>query len=161
MNASPLAGLDLHDILAAPPPSFWPPAPGWWVLAAVLLAVLGFTGRRLFTAWRRRRRVRHILYELDALATRSPNQMVVIQVSTLLRRVALMRFARQEVAPLSGKDWLAFLDRTGGNGAFREGAGSVLATAPYVSSRDGDNHDNEDLIALARQWIKQNVGRRP
>ena len=78
----------------------------------------------------------------------------------LLRRVALMRFARHEVAPLSGNAWLAFLDRTGGHGAFIQGAGSVLATAPYVCAHHINAVDNDALIALARQWIKQNLGRR-
>lgn len=159
MNPSPLAGLDLHDILAAPSPGFWPPAPGWWVLAVLLLGVLSVSGWRLVTAWRRRRRQARILGELDALSTRRPDQ-VAIQVSTLLRRVALMGFSRREVAPLSGKDWLAFLDRTGGNGAFIHGAGKVLATAPYASAHSVTDTDNDALIALARQWIKQNLGRR-
>ena len=53
---------------------------------------------------------------------------------------------------------LAFLDRTGGDGAFTSGAGNVLATAPYRVHQVSDI-DNDALIALARRWITQNLGR--
>jgi hypothetical protein len=158
MNPSPLAGLGLRDIHAAPPPEFWPPAPGWWVLAALLLALLILIGWRLTRVLRRRRRQARILGELDALSTRSPEQLAS-RVSILLRRVALMCFARCEVAPLTGHAWLAFLDRTGGNGAFSDGAGKVLATAPYSSAHNTTGIDNDALVALARQWIVHNLGR--
>ncbi len=156
MNPSPLAGIDLHDILAAPPPAFWPPAPGWWVAALLLLAALSFIGWRLTIAWRRRRRLSRILSELDALTTQRPNHLAA-QISVLLRRVALMRFSRRDVASLTGDEWLSFLDSTGGNDAFTTGVGSVLVTAPYASAHIQTEIDNAALIALARQWIKQNL----
>ncbi len=159
MNTSPLAGIDLHDILAAPPPAFWPPAPGWWVLAVLVLSLLVVSIWQGLRIVRQRRRRARILSELDNLTTHSPDQ-VVTQVSMLLRRVALMHFTRHEVAPLSGKAWLAFLDRTGGDGAFTQGAGNVLATVPYVSARKVSGVDNDALIALARAWIRKNLGRR-
>lgn len=158
MNPSPLAGIDLHDILAAPPPAFWPPAPGWWVLAALLLGVLITGGWRLNTARRRRWRRNRILGELEALST-SGNEQVATQVSILLRRVALLCFDRREVAPLTGRAWLAFLDRTGGDGAFVDGPGQALATAPYLSSQHVTGIDSAALLTLARQWITQNLGR--
>lgn len=159
MNTSPLAGIDLHDILAAPPPAFWPPAPGWWVLMVVVLSLLVVSVWQGLRIVRLRRRRERILSELDDLATHSPDQ-VVTQVSMLLRRVALMRFSRHEVAPLSGNAWLTFLDRTGGDGAFMQGAGNVLATAPYVFKNEVSGVDNDALITLAREWIRKNLGRR-
>ena len=171
MNPSPLAGVDLHDIIAAPPPAFWPPAPGWWILALLVLGAVTLLGWRLIIAWRRRRHQAGILGELASLSTDTPEQLAT-QVSILLRRVALMCFARPEVAPLSGDAWLVFLDRTGGNGEFVHGVGQVLATAPYAAAPARDSEDenmkanikanikanNEALIALARQWIKHNLG---
>jgi hypothetical protein len=127
------------------------------VLAALLLGALIAVSWRLTTIWRRRRRQARILGELEALSTRSPDQLAS-RVSTLLRRVALMCFERREVAPLTGAAWLAFLDRTGGDGAFTSGAGNVLATAPYLAHQVTDI-DNDALISLARRWITQNLGR--
>ena len=128
-----------------------------FMLTALLLGALIAVGWRLTTIWRRRRRQARILGELEALSTRSPDQLAS-RVSTLLRRVALMCFERREVAPLTGAAWLAFLDRTGGDGAFTSGAGNVLATAPYRAHQVSDI-DNDALIALARRWITQNLGR--
>ena len=155
MNPSPLASLDLRDIHAAATPEFWPPAPGWWVLAVLITALLFLAGWQLNKRWRQRQLQSRILKELDALDGHSPAE-IATGVSTLLRRVALMRYERSEVAPLSGDAWLSFLDSTGGSGAFSDGVGSVLATAPYAA-HDVTSTNSDALLTLARQWIKQQI----
>ncbi|HWU75618.1 MAG TPA: DUF4381 domain-containing protein [Rhodanobacter sp.] len=63
----PASGPDLRDIHLPAEPSWWPPAPGWWVL------VLIFLGAVLAMAWywrrqrRKRQQQRGILLELDRL----------------------------------------------------------------------------------------------
>ena len=156
MNPAPLTGLDLHDIHAAPAPEFWPPAPGWWILAGLLLLLLGFVIWRLLAVWRRYRRRNSVLLELDTIALKHADE-IASQVSILLRRVALLCYQRQRVASLSGHDWLEFLDATGGDGAFVNGCGKVLATAPYAVSSHLSDNDKEQLISLARQWINRNM----
>ena len=159
MNPSPLAGIDLHDIHGAPPPAFWPPAPGWWILALIVLIAFCVISWRLYRAWRQHHQEARILSELNNLADNSPEQFAT-EVSTLLRRVALMRYTRQEVAPLNGEAWLAFLDRTGGNGEFVHGAGNVLAIVPYANVHTLTGFDKDALLDLARDWLKQNLRRR-
>ncbi len=158
MNSTAPA-LDLHDIHAAPPPGFWPPAPGWWLLGILLFAALVLAGvwiYRRYRLYRQRRRVLAELEQLQALDTQQQAAEIATGVSTLLRRVALMRFRRRQVAPLSGTAWLQFLDDTGGGGEFSTGAGRVLADGPYVARPQDIAVDR--LLALARSWIKKNLG---
>ena len=159
MNPAATQTLQLHDIHAAPPPPLWPPAPGWWVLASVVLAVLVFAGVRLYRRHRLRRQRKRILAELQRLdreELQRDTAAFTTAVSTLLRRVALMRYPRRRVAPLSGEEWLRFLDQTGGGGRFRNGPGRVLGSGPYLPR----SHEIEtaELLRLAAEWIEKNLG---
>jgi hypothetical protein len=148
------AQLELRDIHTPGEPDFWPPAPGWWLVALLLIAGLWLLGSRAWRHWRRLRRRRYVLAELDGLRGLPCGPELAAALSALLKRVALARFPRTDVAALSGTEWLAFLDRTGGNGRFRQGAGAVLAHGPYAPRLDCDT---DTLIALARDWIKANL----
>ena len=54
-----------------------------------------------------------------------------------------------------GVDWCRFLDETGGDGGFSQGAGQVLAIGPYATRVEVDP---EELTTLARLWIRKNFG---
>ncbi len=158
-TAAPQA-LALRDIHLPGAPSLWPPAPGWWVLAVLLLALIAW-GVRVLLLRRRIRHQRRLVF--DALATlqsglageRSPAQLAAI--GELLRRLALARYPRSEVASLSGGAWLRFLDDTGGQGRFSDGPGRVLADGPYRRHLPPDL-DADGLAALVRNWVEKNTG---
>ena len=141
----------LRDIHLPAPVSWWPPAPGWWLLAALLLIALG--AAYLLYRWHRRARWRRTaLAELGQLRGATAERFLG-EVSVLLRRVAVSRFPRRDVAALTGEDWLAFLDRTLGDGTpFQSGAGRVLASGPYAGKTDVNK---EALHALCARWIKR------
>jgi hypothetical protein len=137
------------------PVGWWPPAPGWWVLAALVLGALG-------VAWWHRRRTalrRAALIELRQLERSAPDDgRLAIGVNLLLRRVALACFPRRQVAALSGEAWLRFLDTQAGGTGFSTGPGRVLATAPFAPK---STLERPALLALARQWIREACRRRP
>jgi hypothetical protein len=153
-DPSPLAALDLRDIHAPAPPSWWPPAPGWWLLGALLLALLAWLGYLGWRWWRRQRLRARVLRELAALPVADDCQALIVGVSALLKRVALRRYPRAQVAELTGRAWLEFLDRTGGHGQFGAGAGQVLEHGPYAP---GPQCDPPALRALARAWLIRNL----
>ena len=150
---NPLA--DLRDIHLPEPVSWWPPAPGWWLLVALSLVVVA----GLLWLWRYRRRQtprRVALAELTRLRADfqrdGDGAAVATGISALLRRLALTHFPRSQVAGLVGDAWLQFLDRTGGDNQFSAGPGRALIRAPY---RPTEAFEIEALLNVAEAWIKR------
>lgn len=151
----------LHDILTPPPVPWWPPAKGWYVLAALLLilTVLG-----LLRWWRHRGAefYRHqALAEIRALQTLSaqPQQRAeaLAALSGLLKRTALAAYPRHRVAALSGPAWWRFLDESAGMKEFSDGIGELLEKIVHGAA-PADAADAERLadgFAAASRWVRQ------
>ena len=153
----------LHDIHLPARISWWPPAPGWWLLLAIALLAVGV----LYAVYRLRNRNhwrRFALMELIRLreqhaSQQSTHRAVVSELSILLRRVAVSRFPRAEVAALNGDAWLAFLDRSlGENAAFQSDTGRLLTSIPYRPEMAIDSSTMSALFALAERWLKKLPG---
>jgi hypothetical protein len=146
--------LPLRDIHLPDPVSWWPPAPGWWLvaLAAGVLAVLIFM--RLGLAQRSRSVKEDSRRRLELLAMEyrqhRDQQRLLRELSSLLRRVSLSCYGRTEVASLTGEAWLKLLDRPLGTEDFRHGPGRILAAGPYQPAA---TVDVQGLLELCREWI--------
>ena len=155
MSDDPLSGL--RDIHLPPDPTFWPPAPGWWVLAAasaLLAAALVVHRRREVRRRRPQREALHALAALrEALLRGERPDRVVAGSSSLLRRAALSKFPREQVAGLTGREWLAFLSTHGGGPEFVARGAEQLVTAPYTP---GAEVDAEEVLKLCERWISRN-----
>jgi len=143
----------LRDIHLPGPVPFWPPAPGWWLLAVLVVLLLVLAG----WLWKRYRRMayrRAALLELQqlrqALAHGQEDTPIIVGLSILLRRVAISRYGRQQVAALSGTAWLEFLDRTGRTTHFST-QGRALLDAPY---RRNTVQQLEPLLILVQDWLQ-------
>jgi len=136
------------------PVSWWPPAPGWWLLGLLILTALGIT-LWLLLRWRRRGAARRsALRELKTLQAADTDAAALVQaLSRLLRRFALARFPREQVAGLTGEKWLQFLDRHAPDQAFTRGPGRALVEAPY---RPPAEIPTAELTTLVERWIKAN-----
>jgi len=157
LNSDPLAALRGYHLPAAV--SWWPPAPGWWALAVLLVLTTGVTAWLLLRRKHRHAALRAALTELDTLSdgcTDLDPDEFARRLSRLLRRYALTRFPRREVAGLTGDEWLRFLDTHGGDQAFTRGQGRLLREAPYRPA--GDANALCELPALVRAWILRNTG---
>jgi hypothetical protein len=105
------------------------------------------------------RRRQRILAELDRLQQAGlQGPTLIAAVSALLKRVALSRYPRTEVAALTGADWLAFLDRSGGNGGFAKGPGRALADGAYAPAGPGHDQgfERQALLGVVRDWLRRN-----
>ena len=149
----------LRDIHVPPVPDWWPPAIGWWLLLLLILAVAAW---RVWRSWSHRklhRQLAGLLHELGLADDSQADHQRLVRLSRLLRQIALRRFPRARVASLTGIDWLAFLDASGGAGGFVNGPGRVLADGPY-QREPGDRVDWPALIRLVRTWVARQKGQR-
>lgn len=153
MPELPLLNL-LHDIHTPAGVSWWPLAPGWWLLFLLGLCLLAFC---IWQWYRRSSLQREAMTELKRIRREfqehQQSNRLSMEVNILLRRIALARTPRAVVAGLIGKQWLSFLDRHGGDGEFSRGPGQILGIAPYA--RD-TKVDTEALLTLAERWVRRN-----
>lgn len=152
----------LHDIVAAPPAPWWPPAPGWYFLALAVLVLIAWAAwygirKRRANAYRRAalRELDHLSELLLDAAGAGP---ALRALPGLLKRTALAAWPREEVASLNGREWLDFLVRTGRTQGFGEGAGSMLTEIAYRHDEALASIPEKEVIRLfdlSRDWIKR------
>lgn len=150
----PLRDLHLPETI-----SWWPPAPGWWVLIGLAACALGYLA---LLAWRRfrdnaprRKALARLRYLKAEYSWTGDAVELAARLSELLRRAMLAYAPRDEVAGLTGPSWLAWLDRGLPEKAFSEGPGRSLESLPY-RQRDADtgNVDVDGLIEAVQLRLK-------
>ena len=155
MNAENPLLAQLKDIHPAADPGWWPPAPGWWVLAALILLAVAWLGvlalRRLGIARRRRA----WLSRLDALRRehdpKDQPREYLAALNRLFRAVSLRAFPETDCGRLEGSDWVDFLAALIPDDPNRESLGA-LAEGPYQAT---PRFDAAGLEAVARSWVRR------
>ena len=147
---------NLHDIIVPGAETWWPPAPGWYaVIALVLAAALVI----LWKSWRQWRRNRYRGEALRKLAKirQAGTEGDLREAPVLLKRAALSAWPREAVAGLVGADWHRFLDESAQTDLFCSGAGDLLDRLAY-SSRSGrvlSEQESAALLDAVQMWLKR------
>ena len=154
MNADGSALLaQLRDIHSAGQPGWWPPAPGWWMLAIILSLVLAFMLRKAVNWLSVRRRRKAWLRTLEDLnreydPVQQPHEYLA-GLNRLFRAVAVKAFPGTACARLQGEQWVAFIaDLMPGQDA-DENLGA-LASGPYEPL---PRFEASSLNASASVWV--------
>ena len=146
--------LSLKDIHLPPDVSFWPPAPGWWIMSVLFISSIFFGGLWFYKRYKKRKPINEalrILKNLQILHESSKDEVKYLRnLSNLLRRTALTFYDNDAVASLQGSSWLEFLDKTGKTKEFSQGAGKVLGNEVFQQKV---NPDLNSLFPLVKKWI--------
>jgi hypothetical protein len=150
----------LADIHLPPAISYWPPAPGWWVLACVVIALLVFAGNKVALSIRQRKICQYALAELERCyrelaqaedqESNSPKLRFVNQFNSVLRRVALYHFPQSNVASLGGVAWVDFIRKKGDSSLLNDEISQALSYGRFQTEIDVDV---DALHNLGQQWI--------
>jgi hypothetical protein len=158
--SDPASLQNLHDVIEPAATGFWPPAHGVWIFVGLALLWTVVGGVIAWSRYRQNAYRRAGMRELDeiraGLRTRGGEKTAILAVSVLLKRVALTAFPREQVASLSGKKWLSFLDATMAGGQFAT-VGKILSEGVYHPAGgdiDIPTRHVEELCDLAARWIQ-------
>jgi hypothetical protein len=150
----PLA--ELRNIHLPDPVSSYPTAPGWWLLATLILVCTYLLIRWLIRYWRSNRYRRVGISQLNEIfkqfEANEDAKQYLASFSELLKRLALTIYPREQVASLTGEEWVAFLDRSAKSKAFSMGAGQVLMYSTYEREA---SFDVQELHQLGLNWIRK------
>jgi len=161
----------LADIHLPEAISFWPPAPGWWLLGIALLAVLVVTGIRIAAMVRSRRICAFALAELDRIYTaysqaesaggdeqiEAARLLFINDLNAVLRRVALWHYPNAGIASLGGRAWVDFIREKGDASRINEDIAGALREGRFKPHCD---IDVEGLKEFGRHWISSLYRRR-
>lgn len=154
----PLRDLHLPEAIG-----WWPLAPGWWVVLALLLAAAVWATRQYLRGRARGAARRHALRRLRELTAEYERHQDTVaftsSLSALLRRTMLAYAPRPEIAGLTGDAWLAWLDKDLDEPRFQGETGRKLLELPYRAPSDEVSAmDVVDVVAAVRQRLATPVG---
>lgn len=153
----PMDSLPLRDIHLPLPIGIVPLALGWWFLiAALLIAILVVL--ILILRHRKPTALRQALKEFDCLFAKNElNDVVQYQeISLILKKLAVTTNLREDVAGLSGKEWILWVRSQVGNTTLSDQLLDFLKFGPYSSK--GQIIQNKDAFRTEMQNLLIAVG---
>lgn len=148
--------LPLRDIHLPQAISWWPPAAGFWIAAAVALICTVSSAWVLWIYLRPslQKSARKELKRIEARFMQQPEAAVCLaELSQWLRRVVLSQKLHPLAAGLTGMAWLELLDKPLDYPDFSQGPGRILLKGPYRPAAAGA--DVHQLIQLCHKWVKR------
>jgi len=161
MNTALQNSTQLRDIHLPDAVSWWPPAIGWWLVAAVLL--LGIYLLPKLYRYLTYKPVKQVSNEslqsiLDEYQQHNNNNKLVQDISKLLRQICMTYTGREASASLTGKQWIKYLNKLVNQDIFNNEITDILITAPY---QETTHFDTGALIQASQQWINTLPKKRP
>ena len=145
---------DFVEVVPPPDICWWPQTAGWWWLGALLAGFALHRGWKLLRRWYRNRYRREAADRLQRLASAADSDTLVSEINRLLKLTAMAAFSREQVARLSGDEWVAFLNSQCPSAPFSPEQGRLLALASYTGEAV-EPGPGKQLLAASVAWVEQ------
>lgn len=151
--SDPLSLNNLHSIVLPPVEGIWPVAPGWYMVASLLIGVV------IYFVFKSTQKRKANQYRQDALSQLTALQKKFDQgeegkalraLPVLIKATALYAYSRKTIASLYGDGWIDFLNDTLSTPHFNKEDGVVLTQISYGTPNA--------MLALSKEQSSQFFG---
>lgn len=152
---------DQYGKLIEPPPvSFSFGAPGWYVLAALLLSVVLSIAVLIWRHYLKNKYRTHALQWLDAkqqeYTVNNNYNALVYETTMLVKRIAISKYGRNVVAGKRKEAFIEYINSKYKAVEFNDADKTLLSDTIYTD-KNIEQHTAEQFVSKARQWIKQHA----
>jgi hypothetical protein len=145
---------DFVEVVAPPAISWLPQTAGWKWIGILLLAAALYSAGNYAARWYRNRYRREAAARIRALPGSADPSGLVPELNRLLKLTTLAVWPREEVARLSGEEWVNFLNRQCPAPPFDARHARLLATGAYCPDVP-DVATRENLLEASLSWVEQ------
>lgn len=148
-----IAAFQLGELYEPSPVQFTFETVGWPILGALVIVVLLIIAFYSYRNYRRNQYRREALRVLEGISR--PDQ--VLAIFMVLKKTAIHAFGREEVAGLSGIEWLKFLERTGKNVQIIDQEKQVESSLYRSEPLPVDAQ--HQILSNAKKWIRTHAAK--
>lgn len=152
--------MDYGKLIEPQPVAFSFGAPGWYVLGAVCLLAVLFIAWLLWQHYQKNKYRKYALQWLDVkqqeLSSTNNYNALVYETTMLLKRVAMTKYGRDQVAGKRGNEFTTYINSTWRAKAF-DANDEALFTNSIYSETTIEQQKAELFVSKAKQWIKKHA----
>ncbi|MDA9818223.1 DUF4381 domain-containing protein [Flavobacteriaceae bacterium] len=136
--------------------SIFPLGYGWWIL----IAIITITPIVTFFLWKKHQTIKNILKiknylkKIKTIINDQNSHQIVIELSEIIRFLAIRKFSRKQCAGLLEDQWLEWLSKNDPNKFDWPNKAKFIIEAPYM--KNANNLPKEEIIATTNailRWI--------
>lgn len=140
----------LRDVHNPDAISWWPLAPGWWIIIALVILIGTLLIIRVYLKKRHHRFARSAVNELKQLQLESEPRWLA-KSQNIMRRASLCYISSPEVSRMNQAQWIAFLQSTG-QGSLSKETLQKLKDLPFQPAQATEHLDKEAMLNEFTQW---------
>lgn len=142
---------DFNEVVSPDAIAWWPQTVGWAWVGLGLITLAGYYGWKHLQHWYRNR---YRGEAIDKLRKLPEHGNTAVEVNRLLKLTALAAFSREQVASLSGEQWVRFLNAQCPEPVFTGPLGELLALAAYTGEPVAADA-GQALLRASLAWVAQ------
>lgn len=128
-------------------------APGWWFVLFLIFCAIIFLLYKNLQKRKALAMLKPLAEEISLLRAQAASAESLAKLSELYKRVTLMYYPKKQVASLSGKQWLDFINKQVPDLQLSEKQTYILSSFAYQKSPEIEPEDWQGLVSQSHQIL--------